>query len=190
MANSLCEVLLTEARLEALKEDVDRPAFGGQLLQKKSRRNHREKNRKSWATQPIDTIGCPSGAKRVDLGAGAIVEFLGVVRALEEKREIEGIDYEAHRTMAEHQMKLIAQNAIEKFSLAFVILHHRTGFVAAGEASLLLRVGSRHRAAAFQASEWIVDELKRKVPIWKRPRLRQGYGAAGADSPEPLIVRK
>jgi molybdopterin synthase catalytic subunit len=157
MANSLCEVLLTEARLEAPREDVD-------------------------------------------LGAGAIVEFLGVVRALEDKGEIEGIDYEANRAMAEHQMKLIAQNAIEKFSLAFVILHHRTGFVAAGEASLLLRVSSRHRAAAFQASEWIVDELKRKVPIWKRPRLRQGYGvagpprqgygAAGADSPEPLIVRK
>jgi molybdopterin synthase catalytic subunit len=74
--------------------------------------------------------------------------------------------------MAEHQMKLIAQKAIEKFTLGSVMLHHRIGFVGVGEASLFLRASSRHRGAAFAASEWIVDELKKKVPIWKHPRFK------------------
>ena len=141
MANSVSQVLLTEARLEAPQEDVD-------------------------------------------LSAGAVVDFWGVVRELEDGREIEGIDYEVHKAMAEHQMIIIADAAAENFRLNQVLLHHRTGFVRAGEASLFLRVSAQHRAAAFEASKWIVDELKKKVPIWKRPRLRQGYGVASAISGE------
>ena len=107
----------------------------------------------------------------VDLSAGAIVDFWGVVREMEDGREIEGIGYEAHEAMAEHQMRLIAEAAVEKFQLKRVMLHHRTGFVRAGEPSLFLRVRAQHRGAAFDASKWIVDELKRKVPIWKKPRF-------------------
>jgi molybdopterin synthase catalytic subunit len=112
-----------------------------------------------------------SGASKtdVDLESGAVVDFWGVVRELEDGRAIEGIDYEAHQAMAEHQMKLIADGAIAKFQLKRVVLHHRTGFVGAGEPSLFLRVSARHRGAAFEASTWIVDELKKKVPIWKKP---------------------
>jgi molybdopterin synthase catalytic subunit len=135
MANSLSQVLLTEARLEAPDEDVD-----------------------------------PS--------AGAIIDFWGVVRELETGREIDGIDYEAHQAMAEHQMQLIADAAAEKFRLHRILLHHRTGFVRAGEASLFLRVCAAHRGAAFEASQWIVDELKKKVPIWKKPRFTAGEPAA------------
>ena len=145
MANSVSQVLLTKARLVVPKEDVDPstalPAFA-----------------KGYGA-----------ASRTSLAAGAIVDFLGVVRELEEGREIEGIDYEAHQNMAEHQMKIIADAAAEKFRLNQVLLHHRIGFVRAGEASLFLRVSAQHRAAAFEASQWIVDELKKKVPIWKRP---------------------
>jgi molybdopterin synthase catalytic subunit len=130
MANSVSQVLLTEARLEAPKEED------------------------------------------VDPSAGAVVDFLGVVRELENGREIEGIDYEAHKAMAEHQMKTIADAAAENFRLNKVLLHHRIGFLRAGEASLFLRVCAQHRAAAFEASKWIVDELKKKVPIWKRPRFK------------------
>jgi molybdopterin synthase catalytic subunit len=146
MTNSVCEVLLTEARLEnaAAKEDVD-------------------------------------------LGSGAIIDFWGVVRRLEDGRDIEGIDYEAHRAMAEHQLQRIATAAAQKFQLKKVIVRHRIGFVRAGEASLFLRVATQHRAAAFEASKWIVDELKKKVPIWKRPRLRQGYGAASAIKAETML---
>jgi molybdopterin synthase catalytic subunit len=108
----------------------------------------------------------------VDLASGAVVDFQGVVRALENGREILGIDYEAHSPMAEHQMQLLTEQALEKFDLTNVVLHHRVGFVAAGEPSLFLRVRSGHRAAAFEASKWIVDELKRIVPIWKNARYK------------------
>ena len=104
--------------------------------------------------------------------AGAINDFWGVVRRLEDGREIDGIQYEAHREMAEHQLRQIAGQAAEKFPLQLVIIHHRVGFIAVGEPSLFLRVASPHREEAFRASQWIVDELKKKVPIWKRPRFK------------------
>src|ERR1700732_1034269 len=129
MANSVCEVLLTEACLEAPARDVD-------------------------------------------LASGAVVDFWGAVRGLEDERKIEGIEYEAHRAMAEHQLGLVAEAAVTKFRLDQVIVHHRIGFVGTGEASLFLRVGAKHRAAGFEASQWIVDELKRRVPIWKRPKFK------------------
>jgi len=129
MANSVCEVLVTEACLEAPARDVD-------------------------------------------VTSGAIVDFWGAVRGLEDGRQIEGIEYEAHRAMAEHQLGLVAEAAVTKFQLDQVIVHHRIGFVGTGEASLFLRVGAKHRAAGFEASQWIVDELKRRVPIWKRPKFK------------------
>ena len=129
MANSLCEVSLTEVCLKAPARDVD-------------------------------------------LTAGAVVDFWGAVRGLEDGRQIQGIEYEAHRAMAEHQLGLVAEAAVTKFRLDQVIVHHRIGFVGTGEASLFLRVGAKHRAAGFEASQWIVDELKRRVPIWKRPKFK------------------
>jgi molybdopterin synthase catalytic subunit len=118
--------------------------------------------------------------------AGAVVEFWGVVRRLEAGHEIEGIEYEAHLQMAVHQLKRIAEQACAKFGLGLVIVHHRIGFVAVGEPSLFLRVASPHRGNGFRASQWIVDELKKKVPIWKRPRFSPaavaGIGDAGGRS--------
>jgi molybdopterin synthase catalytic subunit len=116
----------------------------------------------------------------VDLAAGAVVDFWGIVRASEDGDEIDGIKYEAHQVMAEHQLSRIAQQAIEKFELELIVIHHRTGFIAAGEASLFMRAASRHRAEAFRASQWVVDELKSKVPIWKRPKFKiDKEGATG-----------
>jgi molybdopterin synthase catalytic subunit len=129
MANPLCEVLVTDAQLNAPEN-------------------------------------------RVDPAAGARVDFQGIVRGYEDGREIEGIDYEAHREMAEHQLKQIAKQAAIQFGLRCVIIHHRIGFIAVGQPSLFIRICSGHREAAFQASRWIVDELKKKVPIWKRPRFK------------------
>lgn len=109
----------------------------------------------------------------VDL-AGAVVDFWGAVRGLEEGREIDGIEYEAHERMAKHQLNAIARRAIETFSLELVVIHHRLGFVAVGESSVFVRVASQHRQAAFEASPWIMDELKKHVPIWKRPLHANG----------------
>ena len=129
MANSLCEVLLTEAPLAP-------PAGSGQAF------------------------------------AGAIVNFWGVVRELEGGREIEGIDYEAHEAMAVHQLRSVADEAMSKFGVGHVIIHHRIGFVGVGEASLFLQLKAKHRQAACEASEWMIAALKRKVPIWKRPKFK------------------
>jgi molybdopterin synthase catalytic subunit len=100
---------------------------------------------------------------------GAIVDFWGVVRATEGETQIAGLRYEAHREMAEHQLRGVAEECAGAFDLKQLLVHHRIGFVAVGEASLLVRVGSAHRAEAFRASAWIVDELKKRVPIWKHP---------------------
>ncbi len=117
-----------------------------------------------WLTE------APLMAREVSVaGAGAIVDFWGVVRRLEDGREIEGIEYEAHREMAEHQLKRIAEQAMEGFQLQLVIIFHRIGFIAVGEASLFVRIASLHREETFRASQWIINELKMKVPIWKRP---------------------
>jgi molybdopterin synthase catalytic subunit len=119
------------------------------------------------------------------LGAGAMVEFFGNVRPLENGEEIDGIEYEAHRDMAEHQLRKIAHEAAERFDLLAIRLHHGIGFVAVGEPSLFLRVASAHRGAAFEASRWIVDELKKRVPIWKSVRFRVGSTKAKG---RPVLV--
>jgi len=108
----------------------------------------------------------------VSPSVGASVDFWGIVREMENGHALEGIDYEAHAEMANHQMKLVTEAAVAKFGLEKVLLHHRTGFVLTGEPSLFLRVHASHRAEAFEASKWIVDELKKKVPIWKRPKFK------------------
>lgn len=100
---------------------------------------------------------------------GAVVDFWGVVRGTEAAAQIIGIRYEANRAMAEHQLRVIAEECWHTFDLKQLLVHHRTGFVRVGEASLLVRVGSQHRAEAFRASSSIVDELKKRVPIWKHP---------------------
>ena len=120
---------------------------------------------------------------RADPVAGAAFDFRGIVRGSEDGREIEGIDYEAHHEMAEHQLKQIAEQAAIEFGLRSVIIHHRIGFVAVGEPSLFARVCSGHREAAFQASRWIVEELKKKVPIWKRPRFKSKHPRRASHSP-------
>jgi molybdopterin synthase catalytic subunit len=102
---------------------------------------------------------------------GAIVDFWGVVRRTEEQAEISGIEYEAHQVMAEHQLRVIAEEGADRFDLTQIVVHHRVGFVPVGEASLLVRVASRHRAAAFRAAQWLVDELKKRAPIWKHPQF-------------------
>jgi molybdopterin synthase catalytic subunit len=117
-----------------------------------------------------------------DPASGAVVDFFGVVRGFEDGRELAGIEYEAHRAMAEHQMRAIAETAAARFGLRRTEIRHRIGFVPVAEASVVVRVTSGHRSAAFQANAWIMDELKRLVPIWKHPVFKEASGSA----PEPL----
>jgi molybdopterin synthase catalytic subunit len=120
-----------------------------------------------------------------DPHAGALVEFRGVVRLTEGDAQIEGIEYEAYHSMAEHQLRAIANEAATRFDLLHVKIIHRLGCVPVGDASLYLRVASAHRAAAFEASQFIVDQLKQRVPIWKHPVFRR----SSDDSPDATARR-
>jgi molybdopterin synthase catalytic subunit len=100
---------------------------------------------------------------------GAIVDFFGVVRSIENERMIDAIEYEAFEAMAERQLALIADEAKDRYGLVSVIIHHRIGLIPVGEASLFVRVTARHRRAAFEGSSQIIERLKQAVPIWKHP---------------------
>ena len=124
-----------------------------------------------------------------DPQAGAVVVFWGAVRATEEEREITGIEYEAHPAMAEHQMQLVAEIAAKKFDVREIFVRHRIGFVPAAEPSVVVRVASGHRGAAFAASQWIMDELKRVVPIWKHPVFKDGNEVSPRQTMQPSDAR-
>ena len=101
---------------------------------------------------------------------GAALTFSGIVRDLEGPARIAGIDYEAFRPMAEHQFHVLFDQVEARWpQIASLRLWHRLGPVSAGETSLWVEVRSPHRAEAFAATLWLIDEMKKVVPIWKRP---------------------
>ncbi len=111
--------------------------------------------------------------------AGGVVEFFGVVRGHEGEAEITGIHYECHQAMAHHQLAKVAAETCERFPVLGLTVQHRIGFVPVAEPSLFLRVSAAHRGPAFAAAEWLIVQLKLRVPIWKHPVNLQRGAAAG-----------
>ncbi|HEY0550858.1 MAG TPA: molybdenum cofactor biosynthesis protein MoaE [Verrucomicrobiae bacterium] len=119
-------------------------------------------------TGPIDERALV--AQRVmSRGMGAAVYFTGVVRGSEEGASISGIDYEAFETMAERQFHLLFDKMEKQWPVESVRLVHRIGAVQVNEPSLWVEIIAPHRGEAFAACQWLIDEMKRVVPIWKRP---------------------
>ncbi|HEX3798860.1 MAG TPA: molybdenum cofactor biosynthesis protein MoaE [Verrucomicrobiae bacterium] len=102
---------------------------------------------------------------------GAVVHFTGVVRAMEHDAPIQALDYETFEKMAIHQFHKLFDEMEKRWPIESVRLVHRIGQVKVGEASLWLEIIAPHRAEAFAAAQWLVDEMKRVVPIWKKPLL-------------------
>ena len=102
-------------------------------------------------------------------GMGAVVCFLGVVRGTEEDRAISAIEYEAFQQMAEHQFHLLFSQMEKRWPVESVRVVHRVGVVAVNDSSLWVEVVAPHRGEAFAACQWLIDEMKRLVPIWKKP---------------------
>ncbi len=102
-------------------------------------------------------------------GMGAVVVFHGVVRSTEDGDPIRAIEYEANETMTRRQFELICEAIEKQWPVESIRLIHRTGEVAVNEASLRVEVIAPHRAEAFAACQFLIDEMKAKVPIWKRP---------------------
>jgi molybdopterin synthase catalytic subunit len=106
---------------------------------------------------------------------GAVVTFLGVVREVsDDDRPVSGLTYEAYPEMAVLEMRAIVSEASRKFGEASVALVHRVGALELGEASVAIAVAAPHRGVAFDACEYVIDELKRRVPIWKQEHYLEG----------------
>jgi molybdopterin synthase catalytic subunit len=102
-------------------------------------------------------------------GMGAVVYFLGVVRGQEEGKDISALEYEAFQKMVEHQFGLIFDEIEKRWPVESIRVVHRIGVVKVNEPSLWVEVVAPHRGEAFAACQWLIDEMKRVVPIWKKP---------------------
>lgn len=132
---------------------------------------------------PIDAEGITRAIK--DGADGAVCVFDGIVRDNTRGRQTLHLDYEAYEEMAMRQLRLLRSEAIEHFGVREVAIVHRLGRLVVGETSVLIVVASAHRGAAFDACRWVIDTLKKTVPIWKKEQFVDG--AVWADG-EPFPV--
>ena len=142
--------------------------------------------RASIVRDPIDTTLILANIKRGDDGAAVVFE--GVVRNQTQGRRTLYLDYEAYEEMARQQMEALAEQALKEFQIRDVALVHRLGRLEIGEVSVLIVVASAHRAAGFDACRWLIDTLKRTVPIWKKEYFEDGAVWA-AGEPFPAEIR-
>jgi molybdopterin synthase catalytic subunit len=136
---------------------------------------------------PIAAASLVAAAK--NSSDGAVVIFDGIVRNHTRGRQTLHLDYEAYEDMAEKQMRELAIEARKQFAVRHVTIVHRLGRLHIGETSVLIIVASAHRAAAFEACRWLIDTLKKTVPIWKKETFVDGaIWAAGEPFPAELAV--
>jgi len=119
--------------------------------------------------EQIDAVKAAS--KRI----GGVVTFLGTSRDFtEEAGEIKKLEFEHYPGMAEKKLGELRKAALEKFDIIEASIIHRYGEIAVGENIVLIVVGAMHRADAFEACRWLIDELKQIVPIWKKEHTKSG----------------
>jgi molybdopterin synthase catalytic subunit len=128
------------------------------------------KRQLTLTTEPIDEPALLAQRSLSD-GMGAVVCFLGVVRGTQGDARIRALEYEVFQRMAEHQINLLFDEMAKRWPVESVRLVHRIGLVQVMEPSLWVEVAAPHRSEAFAACQWLIDEMKRVVPIWKKPVL-------------------
>lgn len=122
---------------------------------------------------------------------GAVVVFEGIVRNHSRGRRTLYLEYEAYEGMALNEMQRLAEAARERFAIRDLRLVHRLGKLEIGETSVLVVVAAAHRSAAFEACRWLIDTLKKTVPIWKKEYFEGGaVWADGEPFPEEIRDRK
>ncbi len=135
-------------------------------------------------------------AELADPASGGFASFEGWVRNHNEGREVRRLEYEAFEELAVKEGERIVRAAIERFGVAHALCVHRVGVLEVGELAVWVGVSSGHRGEAFQACRFIIDEVKHRVPIWKKEHYVAGdsgwvnceHCAAAATSPEPVPV--
>ncbi len=134
-------------------------------------------------------LGADAAARAVESpAAGAINVFLGVVRNNNLGRDVSHLVYDAYPEMAEKVMREVAVEAQGRFKLEEVAILHRTGRLEIGETSLIVAVSCGHRAESFEAGHWLVNEIKRRVPVWKKEVWADGE--EWIEGPESLGVQQ
>jgi molybdopterin synthase catalytic subunit len=137
-------------------------------------------------SQPIDAASLL--AEVATPSDGAVLLFWGVVRNENDGREVNGLDYEAYAEMAEAKLREIVAEAAQRWSVGGIAAVHRIGKLNVGEASVGIAVAAPHRAEAYEASRYVIEELKRRVPIWKRENYLDGPSAwLGGAVPAPEV---
>jgi len=121
-----------------------------------------------------------------DAEAGAIATFIGTTRNNNEGRKVIALDYEAYPEMAEKELARIGAEAARKWQICRIAIVHRLGPVQIGESSVIIAVSSAHRDAAFAASRYAIEEIKKTVPIWKKEVFEGGAVWIGTQTGQPL----
>jgi molybdopterin synthase catalytic subunit len=122
--------------------------------------------------RPIDTPALL--AEISDSSCGAVTLFLGTVRDVNDGRAVAGMEYSAYEPMAVKEMERIAEEVKTRFDVHRFIVVHRIGELALGEASVAIVAAHAHRQAALDASRYAIEELKKRVPVWKREQYVDG----------------
>jgi len=110
----------------------------------------------------------------LDRSAGAFVSFEGWVRDHSEGQEVLRLEYSAYNVLAEKEGSQIVREALDRFDIAAACCHHRVGSLELGDLAVCVGVSAAHRGAAFEACQYIIDEVKARVPIWKKETYRSG----------------
>ncbi len=121
-------------------------------------------------SQDEEIAALKAGSKRM----GGIGTFLGCARDFSEGREVSEINFDAYGSMALSEMNRLRAEAIEKFGLLDARIVHRIGTVKGGDNIVFIATGAEHRVAALEACRWLIDELKQRVPIWKKESTPTG----------------
>jgi molybdopterin synthase catalytic subunit len=132
----------------------------------------------SVSEDPIDVEGLLANVK--DDSAGATILFLGTIRNHNEGYDVSAIYYEVYMRMAEDAMAKIEAEAIKRWNLKKFAAMHRIGNLKIGEVSVAIAVSSEHRAEAFEAARYAIDQIKSEVPIWKKEVINNGKEARWA----------
>jgi molybdopterin synthase catalytic subunit len=121
---------------------------------------------------PIDSAAVL--AEVGDPADGAVLLFLGTVRDHADGRAVSGMGYDAYEEMAADVLRQITDEAAERLGTPRVVVVHRVGELAIGEVSVAIAVSSPHRDAAYEASRYVIEEIKSRLPVWKHERFVEG----------------
>jgi len=128
--------------------------------------------------EPIDVAALVASVQHPQ--AGAVVLFCGTVRARSRGRDVRFLEYEAYETLAQREMRRIAEEAARRWPVLRLAAAHRLGHLEIGEASVAVAVAAPHRADAFAAARYVIDTLKQSVPIWKKEVWSEGEEWVGS----------